>query len=145
MGNAGRYTCRLCLNDFIGDNEDIIISAMKASTEQTHGRGFFMLWYTSDEVSDSDIQRFCSDNEKDLQYIGTRIMNNRSIKLQDRVWFDITKKTDSTMEDRYRFRYVYEDGGIEELVYGIAEFSKAIDFFENKPERKPKYVKRDRR
>ena len=72
-------------------------------------------------------------------------MNNRSIKLQDRVWFDITKKTDSTMEDRYRFRYVYEDGGIEELVYGIAEFSKAIDFFENKPERKPKYVKRDRR
>ena len=104
-----------------------------------------MLWYTSDEVSDSDIQRFCSDNEKDLQYIGTRIMNNRSIKLQDRVWFDITKKTDSTMEDRYRFRYVYEDGGIEELVYGIAEFSKAIDFFENKPERKPKYVKRDRR
>ena len=145
MGNAGRYTCRLCLSDFIGDNEDIVISAMKASTSKTHGRGFFTLWYTPDDVPDSDIQRFCSDYEKDLQSIGTRIINVRSAKLQDRVWFDITKKSDSTAEDRYRFRYVYENGGIEELVYGILEFSKAVDFFENKPERKPKYVKRDRK
>lgn len=142
MGNAGRYTCRLCLNDFIGDNEDIVISAMMTSTDKTHGRGFFILWYSQEIIPDSDIQRFCSEYEKDLQRIGTRIMNKRSIDLRDRVWFDIAKNSDSVEEDRFRFRYIYEDGGIEELIRGISEFSKAVDFFENKPERKPKYIKR---
>lgn len=142
MGNAGRYTCRLCLNDFIGDNEDIIISAMKTSTDKTHGRGFFILWYSQEIIPDSDIQRFCSEYEKDLQQIGTRIINKRSVDLRDKVWFDITKDSDSTVVDKYRFRYVYKDGGIEELIQGIFEFSKAVDFFENKPDRKPKYIKK---
>ena len=143
MANVGRYRCRLCLNDFIGDNEELIITAMKLAVEKTNGMVCFTLWHTPDIVSDATIQKFCSTYEKELQFIGTRILNEKNDRTRiDKVWFDVISIDDVEVGDKHRFRYIYTDRKISEIVYGIYEFRKAVDFFENKPEKKPKYIKR---
>ena len=142
MANAGRYNCRLSLNDFIGQNEEIVIAAMKMATEKVNGRLFFILWFKPDIVSDSKIKQFYSKHEDELQYIGTRLINKKSFDVRDRVWFDIISKEDAEIADQFRFRTVYEKKfAIEEIIRGLSECVKAIDFFNNKPEKKPKYIK----
>ena len=145
MANVGRYRCRLCLNDFIGDNEEIIITAMRMSAEKTNGMVCFTLWHTADNISDATIKIFCSAYEKELQFIGTRIINKKDRDRRDKVWFDVISKEDADIEDGHRFRYMYRDRNIGEIIHGIYEFTNAVLFFENKPEKKPKYVKRTRR
>jgi len=142
MANAGRYNCRLSLNDFIGPNEELIIAAMKMATNKVNRRLFFILWFKPEIVSDSKIKQFYSDHEDELQYIGTRLINRKSNDFRDRVWFDIISKEDAEGQDKFRFRTVYEkESAIEEIIHGLFECVKAIDFFNNKPEKKPKYVK----
>ena len=141
MANAGRYRCRLCLNDFIGDNEEIIITAMRLAAEKTNGMVCFTLWHTPDNVSDATIKKFCSTYEEELQFIGTRIINNKGRDMRDTIWFDVISKEDVEIRDTHRFRYIYGDRKIREIIHGIHEFVKAVVFFENKPEKKPKYVK----
>ena len=75
MGNVGRYTCRLSLNDFIGLNEELIITAMKMATDKVNRRIFFILWFKPEIISDSRIKQFYSDHEEELGYIGTRLLN----------------------------------------------------------------------
>ena len=142
MGNVGRYNCRLCLSDFIGTNEEIIITAMKMATDRVNRRLFFTLWFKPDIVSDSKIKQFYSDHEEELEYIGTRLINKKSTDFRDRVWFDIISEEDAEITDQFRFRTVYGgESAIEEILHGLSECVKAIDFFNNKPEKKPKYVK----
>ena len=69
MGNVGRYNCRLCLSDFIGTSEEIVITAMKMATDRVNSRLFFTLWFKPDVVSDSIIKQFYSDYEEELQHI----------------------------------------------------------------------------
>ena len=142
MGNVGRYNCRLCLSDFIGTNEEIVITAMKMATDRVNRRLFFTLWFKPDIVSDSKIKRFYSDHEEELEYIGTRLINKKSTDSRDRVWFDIISEKDAEITDQFRFRTVYAgESVIEEILRGISECVKAIIFFNNKPEKKPKYIK----
>ena len=142
MANAGRYNCRISLNDFIGPNEEIIIAAMKMATDKVNRRLFFILWFKPEIVSDSMIKQFYSDHEEELQYIGTRLINKKSFDIRDRVWFDIISEEDAELADQFRFRTIYEkDSAIEEIIRGLSECVKAIHFFNNKPEKKPKYVK----
>ena len=142
IGNVGRYNCRLCLNDFIGTNEEIIITAMRIATDRVNRRLFFTLWFKPDIVSDSKIKQFYSDHEEELEYIGTRLINKKSTDSRDRVWFDIISEKDAEITDQFRFRTVYAgESVIEEILRGISECVKAITFFNNKPEKKPKYIK----
>ena len=142
MATAGRYNCRLSLNDFIGTNEELIITAMKMATDRVARRIFFILWFTPEIVSDSRIKQFYSDHEDELGYIGTRLINKKSNDSRDRVWFDIISEEDANILDQFRFRTVYKrEYAIEEIIRGVFECAKAIDFFNNKPEKKPKYVK----
>ena len=142
MANVGRYRCRLCLNDFIGDSEEIIITAMRMAAEKTKGMVCFTLWHTPDIISDATIQTFCSTYEKELQFIGTRIINEKDNARRDKVWFDVISKEDAEVDDNCRFKYIYGDRSIKEIIHGICEFTNAVEFFENKPEKKPKYIKR---
>ena len=142
MGNVGRYNCRLCLSDFIGTNEEIVITAMRMATDRVNRRIFFTLWFKPDIVSDSRIKQFYSDYEEELQHIGTRLINKKSFDSRDRPWFDILSEEDAEIGDPFRFRIVYKkEFVIEEILRGLSECVKAIDFFNNKPEKKPKYVK----
>ena len=142
MGNVGRYTCRLSLNDFIGLNEELIITAMKMATDKVNRRIFFILWFKPEIISDSRIKQFYSDHEEELGYIGTRLLNRKSTDSRDRVWFDIISEEDAESIDKFRFRTVYKrESAIEEIIRGLSECAKAIDFFNNKPEKKPKYIK----
>ena len=81
MANAGRYNCRISLNDFIGPNEEIIITAMKMATDKVNRRLFFILWFKPEIVSDSKVKQFYSDHEQTLQYIGTRLINRRGFEV----------------------------------------------------------------
>lgn len=145
MANAGRYNCRLSLNDFIGSNEELVIAAMKMATDRVTRRIFFILWFNPEIISDSRIKQFYSDHEKELEYIGTRLIDKKSYDSRDRVWFDIIADEDADIQDQFRFRVVYQKkSAIEEIIRGLTECAKAIEFFNNKPEKKPKYVKRDR-
>ena len=142
MANAGRYNCRISLNDFIGPHEEIIVAAMKMATDKVNRRLFFILWFKPEIVSDSRIKQFYSDYEEELQYIGTRLINKKSFDVRDRVWFDIISEEDAEMTDQFRFRTIYKkDSAIEEIIRGLSECVKAVHFFNNKPEKKPKYVK----
>ena len=142
MGNVGRYNCRLCLSDFIGTSEEIVITAMKMATDRVNRRLFFTLWFKPDVVSDSKIKQFYSDYEEELQHIGTRLINRKSTDSRDRPWFDIIAKEDVEIGDQFIFRVLYKiESAIEEILHGLSECVKAIDFFNNKPEKKPKYVK----
>ena len=142
MGNVGRYNCRLCLSDFIGTSEEIVITAMKMATDRVNRRLFFTLWFKPDIVSDSKIKRLYSNHEEELEYIGTRLINKKSTDFRDRVWFDIISEEDAEITDQFRFRTVYgRESAIEEIIRGLSECAKAIDFFNNKPEKKPKYIK----
>ena len=142
MANAGRYNCRISLNDFIGPHEEIIVAAMKMATDKVNRRLFFILWFKPEIVSDSRIKQFYSDYEEELQYIGTRLINKKSFDVRDRVWFDIISEEDAEMTDQFRFRTIYEkEFAIEEIIRGLSECVKAVHFFNNKPEKKPKYVK----
>ena len=145
MGNVGRYNCRLCLSDFIGTSEEIVITAMKMATDRVNRRLFFTLWFKPDVVSDSKIKQFYSDYEEELQHIGTRLINRKSTDSRDRPWFDIISEENTEITDQFRFRLVYKkESAIEEIIRGISECVKAITFFNNKPEKKPKYIKRER-
>ena len=142
MANAGRYNCRISLNDFIGPHEEIIVAAMKMATDKVNRRLFFILWFKPEIISDSRIKQFYSDHEEELQYIGTRLINKKSFDVRDRVWFDIISEEDAEMTDQFRFRTIYEkEFAIEEIIRGLSECVKAVHFFNNKPEKKPKYVK----
>ena len=132
MANVGRYRCRLCLNDFIGDNEEIIITAMGMSAKRTSGMVCFTLWHKPDSISDATIKKFCSVYEKELQFIGTRIINKKDRDRRDKVWFDVISKEDADIEDGHRVRYMYGDRNIGEIIHGIYEFTNAVVFFENK-------------
>ena len=145
VGNVGRYICRLSLNDFIGSNENLIVAAMKIAADKVNRRIFFILWFKPEIISDSKIKQFYSDYEEELQYIGTRLINKKSNDSRDRPWFEIISEEDAKITDQFRFRVVYKkESAIEEIIGGISECVKAITFFNNKPEKKPKYIKRDR-
>ena len=145
VGNVGRYICRLSLNDFIGSNESLIVTAMKIAADKVNRRLFFILWFNPEIISDSKIKQFYSDYEEELQYIGTRLINKRSDDSRDRPWFEIVSEEDAGIADQFRFRVVYKkESAIEEIIRGISECVKAIIFFNNKPEKKPKYIKKDR-
>ena len=98
-----------------------------------------MLWeYKTAKINKSPY----SDHEEELQYIGTRLINKKSFDVRDRVWFDIISEEDAEMTDQFRFRTIYKkDSAIEEIIRGLSECVKAVHFFNNKPEKKPKYVK----
>ena len=143
VGNVGRYICRLSLNDFIGSNENLIVAAMKIAADKVNRRIFFILWFNPEIISDSKIKQFYSDYEEELQYIGTRLINKKSLDSRDRPWFDIISEENTEITDQFRFRVVYKkESAIEEIIRGISECVKAITFFNNKPEKKPKYIKR---
>ncbi len=142
VGNVGRYICRLSLNDFIGSNESLIIAAMKMAADKVNRRIFFILWFKPEIISDSRIKQFYFDHEEELQYLGTRLINKKSFDIRDRVWFDIISKEDAESVDQFRFRTTYKkEFAIEEIIRGLSECVKAVHFFNNKPEKKPKYVK----
>ena len=145
MGNVGRYICRLSLGDFIGSNESLIIAAMKMAVDQVNRRLFFILWFKPDIISDSRIKEFYSNYKDELEYIGTRLMNKKSNDSREKPWFEIISEEDVENTDKFRFRVVYKkESAIEEIISGISECVKAITFFNNKPEKKPKYIKRAR-
>ena len=142
MANAGRYNCRISLNDFIGPHEEIIVAAMKMATDKVNRRLFFILWFKPEIISDSRIKQFYSDHEEELQYIGTRLINKKSFDVRDRVWFDIISEEDAEITDQFRFRTQYKkEFAIEEIIRGLSECVKAVHFFNNKPEKKSKYIK----
>ena len=146
MATAGRYNCRLSLNDFIGSNEELIIAAMKMATDRVDRRIFFILWFTSDKISDSRIKKFYSDYEDELAYIGTRLIDRKNNDFRDRVWFDIISEEDADLADQFRFKIVYEKKStIEEIIRGVFECAKAVEFFNNKPEKKPRYISHTKR
>ena len=130
-----RLSLRMNLADIL-INEEIIIEKLN-DIHKNSVHFFLKLWYEEERLKLEQIKDFAIKNEDKLHF-KTSIKPDRTLSLNDFIWFDIINKKYADESDRIRFQYSYNRE--ENILIGLEEFHKCAKFCTS--EKPPKRVQK---
>ena len=140
MDNPIRYSVRIKLTDFIGTEfEEKIVTYIAEVARETGKRIFLKLWYKNDELTQSQVSDFVKKYETVLEDIGTNIHVGDVEPWQQKSWFNIKRRGEST-QMQYRHEYIYVD--VDGIFLGLHVFKKMVIGVE-KPQPPPNVIRRE--
>lgn len=143
MDNPIRYSVRIKLTDFIGTEvEDEIVTYIADVARETGKRIFLKLWYKNGELTQSQVADFVKKYETILTDIGTNIHVGDIEPWQQKSWFNIKRRGESTQME-YRHEHIYVD--VDGIFLGLHVFKKMVIGVEKppKPQPPPNIILRD--
>ena len=130
-----KLSLRMNLADILS-NEEIIIEKLN-DIHKNSVHFFLKLWYEEERLKLEQIKDFAIKNEDKLHF-KTSIKPDRTLSLNDFIWFDIINKKYADESDRIRFQYSYNRE--ENILIGLEEFHKCAKFCTS--EKPPKRVQK---
>ena len=130
-----RLSLRMNLADILS-NEEIIIEKLN-DIHKNSVHFFLKLWYEEDRIKLEQVKEFLMKNEDNLHF-KTSIKPDRTLHVNDFIWFDIINEKYADESDRIRFQYSYNRE--ENILLGLEEFYKCAKFCTS--EKPPKRVQK---
>ena len=130
-----RLSLRMNLADIL-KNEEVTIKKLN-SIHKDSVHFFLKLWYEEDRLKLEQVKEFVMKNEKNLHF-KTSIKPDRTLHVNDFIWFDIINTKYANESDRIRFQHTYNRE--EDILNCLEEFYKCAKFCTS--EKPPKRVQK---
>ena len=130
-----KLSLRMNLADILSNEEIIIEKLNDIHKDSVHF--FLKLWYEEGSVKLDQLKEFAIKNEDKLHF-KTSIKPDRTLHVNDFIWFDIINEKYANESDRIRFQYSYNRE--ESILLGLEEFYKCAKFCTS--EKPPKRVQK---
>ena len=118
-----KLSLRMNLADVL-NNEDAIIEKLN-DIHKNSVHFFLELWYEEERLKLKQVREFVMKNEKNLHF-KTSIKPDRTLSVNDFIWFDIINVKYRGETNRIRFEHTYNSD--DEILNCLEEFQKCAKF-----------------